>query len=107
MGECISGKLPIAAGDGVQSLYVIDVRIHPMVFVLADNSDYWKRRWSSFPRLALFLFVTTTSLTMAQSVQFLPELDTSLSVSPVMRATFQVKQTREGGDPTQMKLAPA
>jgi len=78
-----------------------------MVFVLADNSDYWKRRWSSFPRLALFLFVTTTSLTMAQSVQFLPELDTSLSVSPVMRATFQVKQTREGGDPTQMKLAPA
>jgi hypothetical protein len=35
----------------------------------------------------------------AQSVQGLPEIDTYVKLDPDLRFTFQVKETREGGDP--------
>jgi hypothetical protein len=43
----------------------------------------------------------------AQTVQFLPEIDTYLKVDPKVRFLFQAKQTREGGDPTQAELGPS
>jgi hypothetical protein len=43
----------------------------------------------------------------AQTVQFLPEIDTYLKMDPKVRFLFQAKQTREGGDPTQAELGPS
>jgi hypothetical protein len=43
----------------------------------------------------------------AQSVQFLPEVDTYLKIDPMVRAYFQAKDDREGGDPTQATIGPS
>ncbi len=43
----------------------------------------------------------------AQSVQFLPEVDAYLKIDPMVRAYFQAKDDREGGDPTQATLGPS
>lgn len=43
----------------------------------------------------------------AQTVQALPEIDTYVKLDPDVRLTFQVKQTREGGDPTQAEIGPS
>ena len=42
-----------------------------------------------------------------ESRQFLPEVDTYLTLNPLTRAMFQAKQTREGGDPTQVEIGPS
>jgi hypothetical protein len=42
----------------------------------------------------------------AQTVQGLPEIDAYVKLDPDLRFTFQVKETREGGDPTQAELGP-
>ena len=39
--------------------------------------------------------------------QFLPEIDVYYSINPLVRASFQAKQTREGGDPTQAEIGPS
>jgi hypothetical protein len=44
---------------------------------------------------------------MAQTDQLLPEIDTYVKVSSDLRVSFQVKETREGGDPTQAELGPS
>lgn len=43
----------------------------------------------------------------AQTVQGLPEIDTYVKLDPDLRFTFQVKGTREGGDPTQAEIGPS
>ena len=43
----------------------------------------------------------------AQSVQGLPEIDTYVKLDPDLRFTFQVKETSEGGDPTQAEIGPS
>lgn len=43
----------------------------------------------------------------AQTVQQLPEIDTYVKLDPDLRFTFQVKETREGGDPTQAEIGPS
>ena len=43
----------------------------------------------------------------AQTLQGLPEIDTYLKLDPDVRFTFQVKETREGGDPTQAEIGPS
>ena len=43
----------------------------------------------------------------AQTVQGLPEIDTYVKLSSDLRVSFQVKETREGGDPTQAEIYPA
>ncbi len=53
--------------------------------------------------LALFLPVPAC----AQTAQFLPEIDTYLKLNPDVRVSFQAKETREGGDPTQAELGPS
>ncbi|MGB8768164.1 MAG: DUF2490 domain-containing protein [Candidatus Korobacteraceae bacterium] len=44
---------------------------------------------------------------IAQTDQLLPEIDTYLELSSNVRMSFQAKQTREGGDPTQAEIGPS
>ena len=44
---------------------------------------------------------------MAQTDQLLPEIDTYVKVSSDLRVSFQAKETREGGDPTQAEIGPS
>ena len=46
-------------------------------------------------------------LASAQIVQVLPEIDTYVKLSSDLRVSFQVKETREGGDPTQAEIGPS
>jgi hypothetical protein len=41
------------------------------------------------------------------STQFLPEIDTYVKLQPNIRFVFQVKDTREGGDPTEAEIGPS
>jgi hypothetical protein len=41
-----------------------------------------------------------------ESKQGLPEIDVYYSIDPLVRTSFQAKQTREGGDPTQAEMGP-
>jgi hypothetical protein len=75
--------------------------------MLFDSRDYRKRRWPSLKCVGLLVLVRTVSLAAAQSPQFLPEIDSSVSINPLVRLTFQAKQTREGGDPTQAEIGPS
>ncbi len=43
----------------------------------------------------------------AQTDQFLPEIDGYFKLSSDLRLTFQAKQTREGGEPTQAEIGPS
>jgi hypothetical protein len=43
----------------------------------------------------------------AQINEFLPEIDMHYKVSRDVRVTFQAKETREGGDPTQAEIGPS
>ena len=43
----------------------------------------------------------------AQTAQFLPEIDTYAKLSSDLRVSFQAKETREGGDPTQAEIGPS
>ena len=53
-------------------------------------------------------FVVLFSLSgSAQTLQGLPEIDTYVKLDPDVRFTFQVKETREGGDPTQAEIGPS
>jgi Protein of unknown function (DUF2490) len=42
-----------------------------------------------------------------QQAQFLPEVDAYLKLNPDIRVSFQAKDTREGGDPTQLEIGPS
>jgi hypothetical protein len=57
--------------------------------------------------LCLLLIPTLSALAKGQSTQFLPEIDVYYSLNPLIRASFQAKQTREGGDPTQAEIGPS
>jgi hypothetical protein len=53
------------------------------------------------------LWLALCALSRAQeSKQFLPEIDVYYSINALMRTSFQAKQTREGGDPTQAEIGP-
>src|SRR5271167_4031321 len=43
----------------------------------------------------------------AQTDQLLPEIDTYLKLSSDLRVSFQAKETREAGDPTQAEIGPS
>jgi hypothetical protein len=43
----------------------------------------------------------------AQTLQGLPEIDTYVKLDTDVRFTFQVKETREGGEPTQAEIGPS
>jgi hypothetical protein len=66
-----------------------------------------KRRWRRACPLCLLLILGLTVRARGQSTQFLPEVDTYFPINPLVRASFQAKQTREGGDPTQAEIGPS
>jgi hypothetical protein len=55
--------------------------------------------------LPLLFFACT--FVCAQSVEFLPEIDTYLKLNSNVRVYFQAKDDREGGDPVQATLGPS
>ena len=69
----------------------------------ALNRRRWRSAW-----LCLLLWPAFSALSRAQeSKQFLPEIDVYYSINPLVRASFQAKQTRDGGDPTQAEIGPS
>jgi hypothetical protein len=58
--------------------------------------------------LKAVLFAPLLSLcASAQVDELLPEIDVHYKVSPNVRVTFQAKETREGGNPTQAEIGPS
>jgi Protein of unknown function (DUF2490) len=55
----------------------------------------------------LMFFCRTGSAQSSQQAQFLPEVDAYLKLKPDIRVSFQLKDTREGGDPTQAEIGPS
>jgi hypothetical protein len=75
--------------------------------MLSDGLTTLKlRRWKS-ASLSLWLWLALSALSRAQSSQFLPEIDIYTPINPLIRASFQAKQTRDGGDPTQAEIGPS
>jgi hypothetical protein len=56
----------------------------------------------------LVMFVPILGLrSTAQVDQLLPEIDAYYKLAPDVRISFQAKETREGGDPTQAEIGPS
>jgi len=70
----------------------------------------WPCRWFSFlAKQGWFaaLMLSFFNLAYSQTTQFLPEIDTYVSLDPNARFAFQVKETREDGVPTQAEIGPS
>jgi hypothetical protein len=57
--------------------------------------------------LALCVLVFLGASGHAQTIEFLPEINTSVQANQNVRFVFQAKQTREGGEPTQAEIGPS
>jgi len=64
-------------------------------------------RTCCFALLLLMLLCRIGSAQSSQEVQFLPEIDAYLKLSPNIRVSVQAKDTRDGGDPTQVEIGPS
>jgi hypothetical protein len=64
------------------------------------------RTWNRCTKIALCILFSCASMP-AQSVQFLPEVDTYLKLSPMFRVYNQAKDDRDGGDSTQITSGPS
>jgi hypothetical protein len=62
-------------------------------------------RWSAVILLALCC--NAGSAQSSQQTEFLPEVDAYLKLNTDIRVSFQAKDTREGGDPTQAAIGPS
>jgi hypothetical protein len=62
-----------------------------------------------WPKIALSIgFILCSRLSMqADTVQFLPEVDTYLKVTQIFRVYYQNKDDRDGGDSTQFTTGPS
>src|SRR3981189_1567784 len=70
----------------------------------------WRPRRSFNTRLIAALLVLIPSLAahaQTSTIQFLPEIDTHLKLQSNIRFVFQAKDTREGGNPTQVEVGPS
>src|SRR5215831_2134860 len=56
---------------------------------------------------AFFAFSLACRSAAAQTFQFLPEVDAYTKIAPNIRFSFQAKETREAGDPTQAAIGPS
>ena len=63
-------------------------------------------RWLRTVFFFLPLYLLPSGPVSAQTFQFLPEVDVYSKLDPNIRFTFQVKETREAGDPTQVEIGP-
>jgi hypothetical protein len=55
----------------------------------------------------LFLLPCWPAYAQTSSAEFFPEIDTYFKPTSNLRIVFQAKETREGGDPTQVELGPS
>jgi hypothetical protein len=65
------------------------------------------RRLTLAAAAVAFLVAAISVCVSAQTDQFLPEIDAYYKLTPDVRLSFQAKQTREGGDPTQAEIGPS
>jgi hypothetical protein len=56
--------------------------------------------------LMLLAFLWCCPKGNAQNKEFIPEVDVYSKLAPEIRFNFQVKETREAGDPTQAEIGP-
>ena len=56
--------------------------------------------------LLLFSLMVCCEIATAQQEEFLPEIDVHLKLDSSIRLRVQAANTREGGDPTQVTIAP-
>jgi|SRR5271170_5136823 len=56
--------------------------------------------------LSLVFLTLSCRIARAQEAQFLPEVDVYLKLNANLRLDFQAKDTRDGGDPTQVAIGP-
>jgi hypothetical protein len=59
------------------------------------------------PVTGVFLILLFTATAHSQTVQFLPEINTYVSLDSNVRFSFQAKETREDGGPTQAEIGPS
>ena len=57
--------------------------------------------------MALLVFFFCCVPAIAQTNQFLPEVDLYYKLNPDLRISFQAKETREAGDPVQAEIGPS
>ncbi len=75
---------------------------------LSQETQAPNNGWRCRKSLALAALVIIGCLHgSAQTTQFLPEIDTYVKLSSDLRVSFQAKETREGGDPTQAEIGPS
>jgi hypothetical protein len=65
------------------------------------------RRFTLEAAAVAFFVAAISPCVSAQTDQFLPEIDAYYKLTPDVRLSFQAKETREGGDPTQAELGPS
>ena len=70
------------------------------------KSQIMFRSGNFWPAIAMLAFFSRAP-TNAQTAQLLPEIDTYFKLNPDVRVSFQAKETREGGDPTQAEIGPS
>jgi hypothetical protein len=64
------------------------------------------KAWSQWLKMALSVCLYCVSAS-GQTVQFLPEVDTYLTLSPMFRVYNETKDDRDGGDSTQITSGPS
>lgn len=69
-------------------------------------SSFKQTDWPGAALLLLVLIPFPCRTANAQTFQFLPEVDAYTKLQPNIRFNFQVKETREEGDPTQVEIGP-
>ena len=67
----------------------------------------WQDKWIRAAVLFPFVYLVPCGQTRAQTFQFLPEADAYYRIQPDIRFSFQAKETREAGDPTQAEIGPS
>jgi len=63
--------------------------------------------WPGAAFLLLIPLLLACKPAAAQTFQFLPEVDVYTKLHPDIRFSFQAKETREAGDPTQTEIGPS
>jgi hypothetical protein len=69
-------------------------------------ATFLDKSWVRLAFLAMLLVLLSRRPATAQTFQFLPEVDVYNKIQPDIRFNFQVKETREAGDPTQVEIGP-
>ncbi len=77
----------------------------------SKEEQWFRTRTLSIPVLnalvLAFLVCCALMPARAQTVQFLPELDSNVTLNSMFRINLQAKGEREGGDPVEFQIGPS